>query len=83
RADEVVYAVLPGDTLYHLASRYFSSLRAIGPVRRLNHVVDVRRLPAGGFLRLPRGLLRDEPTPARVDSFSGEVTLRQNQAAPV
>lgn len=83
RPGEVVYPVQPGDTLYHLATRYFSSVRAIDPVRRINRVTDVHRLPAGGFLRIPRGLLRDEASPARVDSFSGEVTLRPAGAAAV
>lgn len=83
QSGEVIYPIRPGDTLYHLSARYFTSLRAVDPVRRLNHIRDVRLLPAGGFLRIPRGLLKDEPTPARVESFSGEVMLRQANSAPV
>lgn len=79
---EVVYPVRQGDTLYSLATHYFTSIRVIDRVRRINRVTDVRLLPAGGFLRVPRGLLRDEPSPARVDSFSGEVTLRPAGGVP-
>lgn len=83
RAGDVLYPVRQGDTLYRLAARYFATPQAMQRVRRLNRVADVHRLPAGRDLRIPRGLLRDEPTPARIESFSGEVTLRQGPAAPV
>lgn len=83
RPGEVLYPVRQGDTLYQLATHYFSSVRAIVPVRRINRVIDVHRLPAGAYLRIPRGLLRDEPSPARIESFSGEVTLRPARAAAV
>lgn len=72
----VSYRVQPRDTLSDLARAYFIGPAAAERVRRLNRIADARRMPVGRVLRIPRALLRDEPIPAMVESFSGPVTLR-------
>ena len=81
-ADPVItYQVHPGDTLYRLGRAYFPASGSLLKVARLNRIGNVRRILAGGTLRIPRALLRDEQTFARVESFSGEVMLRPGGAA--
>jgi hypothetical protein len=73
---EVLYIVTQGDTLFALQRSYFTSYAALRQVQRLNGIADPRRIPAGKVLRIPRALLRDETSQARVEAFSGQVILR-------
>ena len=71
----VLYAVHKGDTLYALSRIGFPGPAAIRSVQRLNRIPDPRRVLTGRTIAIPRALLTDEQTFARVESFSGEVVL--------
>ncbi len=77
----VEYRVNRDDTLYVLAQRYFADPRAYGVVQRLNRVANPRRMPIGLVLKIPRSLLRQEPIPAVVQSFKGDVRVGTRGAA--
>nr|WP_246438906.1 FecR domain-containing protein [Novosphingobium piscinae] len=77
---EVRYTIQPGDTLYQLGRAYLAGPRALVRVRRVNRIPANSLIVAGKDLRLPRSVLRDEPITARIDSFSGGVTLRNGAA---
>lgn len=79
---EILYPVRPGDTLFQLGRAYLTGDKAVQSVRRLNRIPGNSLILAGRPLRLPRSALRDEPTSARVDSFSGEVTIQPGANPP-
>lgn len=74
----VDYTVVAGDTLYDLAKAYLVNPQAAREVALLNHVDRVRHLLPGKLLHLPRRLLKDEPSTARLETFSGPVSVREN-----
>ena len=80
---EILYPVRPGDTLFQLARTYLAGDKAVRSVRRINRIPGNSLILAGRPLRVPRSALRDEPTSARVDSFSGEVTIQPSANPPV
>jgi hypothetical protein len=73
----VTYTVKRGDTLFDLSHAYFTGLSAVRQVQKINRIEDPRRIPIGTVLRIPRGLLRDETSQARIESFSGPVLIRR------
>ena len=76
QSDQAVeYRIKQGDTLYDLSKSFFVNEGAIADVMRINRIRNARRLPVGGVLSLPRRLLRYEPQPLRVLTFSGPVTI--------
>lgn len=77
----VSYPIRRGDTLFNLSRAYFSGAASLAVVRRMNRIADANTILSGGTLRIPRRLLRDVQTFARVESFSGEVILRPAGAA--
>jgi hypothetical protein len=77
----VRWTMRPGDTLYSLSRRWFPGAGAVEQVRRLNRIGDVHRVAPGKVITIPRALLADELSMARVESFSGEVTLQPAGAA--
>ena len=72
----VAYPIHSGDSLFRLSRNYFPGSASLASVKRLNRIADANRIMTGGTLRIPRVLLRDVQTFAKVESFSGEVTLR-------
>jgi hypothetical protein len=81
-ADELVsYKVHRGETLYQLSRAFFPAHGSMARVARLNRIANASRILTGGTLKIPRALLRDEQAFARVESFSGAVTLRPAGAA--
>lgn len=73
--DMVSYSVQRGDTLYRLAARFMTDRRAAGEVAKINRVRDVRRIPIGSHLLIPRRVLKAEPVELRILSFSGAASL--------
>lgn len=74
-ADTVPLVVRPGDTLHGLSREL---LRQPGAWRRLAELNGLQRpdmLHPGQTLRLPVGLLRQQPVPATVQAVTGDVTL--------
>jgi hypothetical protein len=70
------YTVRKGDTLWSLSRAWFPGAVARVRVQRLNRIADVHRVLTGRTLTVPRALLADERSFARVESFSGEVTVQ-------
>lgn len=79
----VLYPVRKGDTLYALTRAYLTGERGQQRVRQLNRIPASNLILAERPLRVPRSALRDEPTNAKVDSFSGEVTIRPGPNPPI
>jgi len=75
-ADEVEYTFQIHDTLFTLARVYFTGPNAAAKVAALNHIANVRQIPPGKVLRIPRALLKDEQSSAKIETFSGPVTVR-------
>lgn len=74
-SNSIAYTTKPGDTLFVLWQKYFTRFDAIRTVQRINHIADARRIPSGKILLIPRALLRDVRSSARVESFRGSVLL--------
>ncbi len=72
---EIVYQVRKGDTLFTLAQAYFINTSAMIRIQNLNHIANPRAIPVGTSLHIPRMLLRDERSQARIESFSGDVSV--------
>src|SRR3546814_9938670 len=60
--DSISYHVLKGDTLYLLAERFLKTRSSYAVLQRINGISDPRQLPIGSVLRIPRSLLRQQPT---------------------
>lgn len=68
------YTVRPGDTLIGIARMYLRQPGDWRQVQRLNHVLNPLRLLPGSSLRIPLGLLKQQPAAAKVISVSGQVS---------
>jgi hypothetical protein len=68
------YTVRPGDTLIGIARMYLHQPRDWPQIQRLNRVLNPFILLPGSSLRIPIGLLKQQPAPARVISVSGQVS---------
>jgi hypothetical protein len=77
----VTYRMERGDTLISVQQRFLKRGDAIATIARLNRITNVRRIPIGTVLRLPRDLLAWRPAQIAVRSFSGPVTI--DDADPV
>lgn len=73
--DTFVYRIRPGDTLYALGEALIGGQRTISEIARLNRIRDVDLIYARTPLLIPRRVLRVTETPARVEAFSGTVTV--------
>lgn len=68
------YTIRPGDTLIGIGRAYLHNPGNWGQLQRLNHVINPYRLIPGTSLRIPLGLLKQQPAPAKVVSVSGQVS---------
>lgn len=80
-ADTVLYEIRPGDTLYSLGAAFVAGQRTAREIARINRVRDVDLIYARTRLRIPRRVLRDVETPARIEAFSGQVSVSGPGAA--
>ena len=80
-APAVAYTMQRGDSLFALWRAYFTGPTAVREVRAINHIGNVRRISTGKVLQIPRRLLRDEMSPAKLETFSGPVVIRSGGAA--
>ncbi len=75
QAQDWIYTVRPGDTLWDLADKYLTRGVAYTPrLQELNAVADPKRLQPGSRLRFPVRWLKQQPVPVKVISVQGEVT---------
>jgi len=83
RSGQVDYAFKRGDTLFNLWRVYLFGPTAAAQVAQINHIKDARRIPIGMVLHIPRAVLRDELSTAKVETYSGPVTISiGNQTSP-
>lgn len=83
-ADEWIYVVRPGDTLWTLTERHLKHLGYVTRLQAANGVDNPYALPPGMRLRIPLDWSRRRPGVARVVGHGGTCTLaRDGGAAPV
>ncbi len=75
RAEAIVYQIRPGDTLSSLSTAFVAGQRTAREVARLNRIRHADLIYAHAPLRIPRHALRTVGTPARVETFSGQVVV--------
>jgi len=76
----IIYNFKRGDTLIHLANRYFKRPELYRVVQRQNGIVAPHRIPVGKKLKIARSLLKYAPATARVISVRGRVSKAGKQA---
>ena len=81
-AEEWIYTVRPGDTLWGITARFLKDLSFVGRLQSLNRVVNPRTLPPGLELRIPVDWSRLQPVSGRVRAVTGEVTALIGGAGP-
>ncbi len=75
-APRVDYVIKRGDTLFSLWQNYLTGPKALREIQRINRIGNVRAIPVGTVLKIPRRLLKDEVSAAKVETFSGEVVVK-------
>lgn len=80
-ADEWLYSVRPGDTLWSLSHRYLTDPTLLEPLRALNGVKNPRRLPPGMQLRIPYDWIRATPASVRVLAVRGAVQVEDGSGS--
>lgn len=73
--DMIVYEVKRGDTLITLGSKYLLNNGDYRAVQKTNGIRDPQAIPIGTKLRIPRTLLKYQPSTAQVVSVRGNVSL--------
>jgi len=71
RAQEWIYSVRPGDTLWDLTETHLTSMRYWPRLQQLNAVKDPWKLPPGTRLRIPIAWLKVQPASAQVVATQG------------
>lgn len=74
--DTIPYITHRGDTLYGLAQKYLTSIKAVSEIQQRCKVKIPRSMPTGYRLELPRNLLRYTPITLRLVSFNGPVSAK-------
>jgi hypothetical protein len=74
-ADEWIYTVRPGDTLWSVSGEFLESTANWPSLQKLNRVAEPTRLAPGTRLRIPFALMKKRPAPARAVEQRGRVEL--------
>jgi hypothetical protein len=74
-AQEWLYTVRPGDSLWAVAERYLSSADYLSRLQVLNHISDPAQLQPGTRLRIPVGWLKLQPAPVEVLHVRNDATV--------
>ena len=71
------YTFRPGDTIWNIAREHTNSVNNWSGIQQLNQIGigPDRRITPGTRIKIPVSMLKQQPTPAIVIAFSGEVTL--------
>ncbi|KRG69072.1 FecR domain-containing protein [Pseudoxanthomonas dokdonensis] len=81
-AEDWVYRVKPGDTLWDLAGEYLKPGIRWQRLQRHNHIGNPRQLPPGTSLHFPLQWLQQEPAVASVTAVAGTATYRPADGQP-
>ncbi|MGC1469326.1 MAG: FecR domain-containing protein [Sphingorhabdus sp.] len=79
--DTISYKVVRGDTLIGLAEKYMLRTGDYRIIQKRNRIADPRMIPVGTTLKLPRALLKYQPSMARLSSVKGQVTMIDGSTA--
>lgn len=71
--DDFLYRAQPGDTLIGLGRKLLVDPQKWHDVQERNHIVNPRRIPPGGILRIPYSWLQVTAQTARVTALAGAV----------
>ncbi len=83
-AQEWIYTVRPGDSLWKIANDYLISPDYWRKVQELNGIGKTRRLSPGTRLTIPVEWLKQQPASASIVTFRGEIELiRQGKSGPL
>jgi hypothetical protein len=74
-AQEWLYTVRPGDTLWHLSEVYLRRAEDWRRLQALNGVADPQNLPPGMRLRIPIAWMKVQPVPARLIAVHGRAEV--------
>ncbi len=74
-ANDWIYTVRPGDTLWHLSERYLKDVSYYRQVQNHNNIRSPRALDPGTQLRIPIAWLKLEPEPVQVLHVRGQVEV--------
>lgn len=81
-AEDWVYRVRPGDTLWDLGGAYLKPGVDWQRLQQHNRIIDPYRLPPGSQLRFPLTWLQSQPAKARVVAVQGSATALGTQGGP-
>ena len=79
--DDLTYKVVRGDTLIGLADKYMLRASDYRIVQKRNRIANPHVIPVGTILKLPRTLLKFQPSTARLSSVKGQVTMTEGNNA--
>ncbi len=74
-AQEWIYTVRPGDTLWSFTEDYLTDIRYWKRLQEMNDIQQPRFMPPGSKIRVPIAWLKVQPEPARVMQVSGTAEL--------
>lgn len=71
--DDISYTVAKGDTLIGFGQKYLRRAEEYRTIQRYNQITDPRKIPVGTAIRVPRHLLKFQPSTATLASVRGQV----------
>lgn len=77
------YLVKPGDSLWTFADQHLSSPAYVPRLQKLNHIADPYRLPPGSRIKVPYLWVKQQPSTAQIEEFSGEVSAHDASGKPL
>lgn len=79
----IVYSVAPGETLSVIARRFTGEIQNWRAIGRVNDIDNDRTIPIGRKILIPARLLTPVSTFAKVESYSGKVSIRSKDGSPI
>jgi len=77
------YLVKPGDSLWTFADQHLSSAAYVPRLQKLNRIADPYRLTPGSRIKVPYAWVRQQPSSAQIEEFSGEVSAHDAAGKPM
>lgn len=82
-AAHIVYKLQPGDTLRSLVARWMNKPQALQEIVKYNAIRDPNLVIAGDSLKIPRHLIRRQPSSAVVSRLNCNAITRIDAGSPV
>ena len=74
-ANDWIYTVRPGDSLWHLSETHLTSMKYLEPLQRHNNIADPQQIVPGSRLKFPVAWLKHQPATAMVVQLQGKARL--------